>query len=75
MELVKKESSVDVSTNGRDIKAVKPPAIPIKFASIYVPFIGSIDTKNNTFNARVDIDLMWPATDSDVEAFMKDENK
>ena len=47
--------------------------IPIRLASIYVPFVGKIDTQHNTFDARVDVDMMWPTTAADHAAFAKDE--
>jgi|MDSY01.2.fsa_nt_gb hypothetical protein len=49
--------------------------IPIRLASIYVPFVGSIDTKLNTFDARVDVDMMWPSTPGDLKNFAADEVK
>lgn len=47
--------------------------IQIRLASVYVPFVGTINTKENTFNARVDVDMMWPATAEDLKNFAADE--
>ena len=48
--------------------------IPITITSIYVPFVGKVDTRENSFEARVDVDMQWPATEEDKANFARDES-
>jgi len=48
--------------------------IPITLRSIYVPFVGSVDTVANTFEARVDVDMEWPTSEAELARFAASED-
>ena len=43
--------------------------LPLHVTKIVVPFVGSIDTRTNTFSGRIQITMEWPSTEDDIRAY------
>jgi hypothetical protein len=45
--------------------------LPLQIRYLYIPYISNISTKEMTFDLRIDIDLLWTASDKELEEFAK----